>query len=438
MTNHRLSSWVIRMDISDQEEVWLHGYTGAVDIVEKQQVEHPVDEVKALMIEKGYLTSLTIEEEQEKFFSLAQEVSSKKNSENIYVLQFSVECNFACTYCFENSSRKHTSFKRARITQESMDGIEAVIRGLRSNKNEKIILFGGEPLLEENRGVIERALEMRTNLEIPGLEVITNGYNVDQFLDLLSDQSIVFQITIDGTQEIHESRRIKKKTVSSYQRILNNVRLVLERGQKVELRVNVDEDNYQTIPSLFEEFATRGLGEFDLFAPYLAYTLDYKNYQDGISPKILYEFFSKNASISQFCSGRDPLGLENALRSSISGNIPFSFTTTNCGGNKGSMFVFAPDGRIQACWDCGPGDEEIGRYFPEHTWNIESYESNWLSRRIENLPECKSCRYALFCGGGCQYLANKRSGSYHSAYCNGFQELFDEILYRTTVSLTSA
>jgi len=436
MNKPRLSSWVIRKDISDQEEVWLHGYTGAVDVVDKNEIEEPSDEVRSLMLEKGYLTFLSEGDEKEKFIRIVQEVGDIESAGNIYVVQFSVACNFACTYCFENKARKNSVFKNMRITPEYFTNIERTITELKNEKKDKLILFGGEPLLEENRESLEKALEMKFNLGISSVEVITNGYNIDLFAELLTNKDIVFQITLDGIQEVHEKRRIKKRTGCSYEKIINNVRMLLERGQRVELRVNVDADNYQSIPLLFEEFCDNSLADFDEFFPYLAYTLDYKDYKDGLSPKELYKYFYSQEVISRFNIGRDPLGLEMMIKESISGNKPFSYTSTNCGGNKGNMFVFAPDGRVHACWDCGPEDQEIGSYQPDRIWNKEFYKQNWLSRKVENLPVCKECKYALFCGGGCQYLAEKRTGSYFSPYCNGFQDLFDEVLLKTSMSLT--
>ena len=55
MVNYRYSSWLIRNEISDIEEIWLHGYTGAVDIVEKNSIDSPSEEITKQMLEKGYL-----------------------------------------------------------------------------------------------------------------------------------------------------------------------------------------------------------------------------------------------------------------------------------------------------------------------------------------------------------------------------------------------
>lgn len=437
MKNYRISSWVIRKNISDQEEVWLHGYTGAVDIVDKVEIANPSLDVHGLMVEKGYLTSFSKEQEEGHFLSLVDQVNSIKKGGNIYVLQLTIDCNFACTYCFENNARRDNRFLASKIGADYFDNIEEVISSIRNDGQEKIILFGGEPLLDGNIQAIKRALALRDKLCIAEFEVITNGYNVDLFADLLSDTDIVFQITLDGTKDTHEKRRIKKRTRSSFDKIVQNISLLIARGQRVELRVNVDQHNHKDIAPLFEKFIELGFHEYPTFSPYLAYTLDYDNFEDGMSPKDLYVYFCQQRSMRQFDIGLDPLGLEKMLQASIVKSAPFSFTSTHCGANKGSMIVFAPDGRLHACWDCGPNDEEIGRYYPIVSWNEASYNKNWLSRKLTNLPVCNKCKYALFCGGGCQYLAEKRTGDFFSPYCNGFQDLFDEVLLRTSISAAS-
>lgn len=437
MQNYRISSWVIRKAFSDREEVWLHGYTGAVDIIDKKEIVNPSIDIHGLMIEKGYLTTLSEEQEESYFLSLVDQVDDIKKGGNTYVLQLTIDCNFACTYCFENNSRRDKVFTAQKIDVDYFDNIEKIISSMRSDDPEKIILFGGEPLLEGNKKSIRRALALKDKLGIAEFEVITNGYNVDLFSDVLIDKNIVFQITLDGTKYTHEKRRIKKRTGASYEKIIQNISLLIGRGQRVELRVNVDQNNYQDIPMLFDEFIEFGFHEYQTFSPYLAYTLDYDNFEDGMPPRDLYVYFCQQESIRRFDIGRDPLGLEKMLQASIIQNTPFSFTSTNCGANKGSMIVFAPDGRLHACWDCGPNDEEIGHYYPTVSWNDASYNKNWLSRKLTNLPLCNKCKYALFCGGGCQYLAEKRTGDFFSPYCNGFQELFDEVLLRTSISATS-
>jgi radical SAM protein with 4Fe4S-binding SPASM domain len=46
----------------------------------------------------------------------------------------------------------------------------------------------------------------------------------------------------------------------------------------------------------------------------------------------------------------------------------------------------------------------IGRYYPTLELDADSVEQ-WNERHVMNIPECRDCRIATFCGGGCAYAA---------------------------------
>ena len=434
--NYRYSSWLIRNEISDTEEIWLHGYTGAVDIVEKSSIDSPSEEITKQMLEKGYLVTKTIEEEKEQFIDILNEIESIKTTANTYVIQFTISCNFACAYCSENSARKISGYNNKKIKQDYFANIEQVIKNQSVDATEdKMILFGGEPLLMENYSEVERAVSLFKHLKMKDLEVITNGYNADKFIDIFKGTNAVFQITLDGTKDVHDKRRIEKKTKHSFLKIIDNVQLLLSLGHTIYLRINVDHSNKEDVPKLFDVFIDLGLNKNDNFKPYLGYTQDYGKYKNQTTTKELYDYFSTFQSIEEFGISRDPFGLEKALENHLNNDEPFEFKSTHCGANKGNMFMFSPDGKLHACWDASPLDKEIGIYYPEINLDSETYKNEWLNRKISKLPICQDCKYALFCGGGCQYMAKIETNDYYSPHCNGYQAVFNDVLVRIACEL---
>lgn len=73
--------------------------------------------------------------------------------------------------------------------------------------------------------------------------IVTNGYDLNCFLDLFSPDLIEEIATIDGTKEYHDQRRVHYKEGSTFDKIVLNVKEVLERGIKVVVRVNNDATN---------------------------------------------------------------------------------------------------------------------------------------------------------------------------------------------------
>jgi uncharacterized protein len=67
-------------------------------------------------------------------------------------------------------------------------------------------------------------------------------------------------------------------------------------------------------------------------------------------------------------------------------------------------------------------DEKIGQYYPELVLNEENIQ-RWRGRIVTSIPECRTCKYALLCSGGCTFRAMERTGEILSSFCDQFGEL---------------
>ncbi|HBQ60771.1 MAG TPA: hypothetical protein DD671_14435, partial [Balneolaceae bacterium] len=52
---------------------------------------------------------------------------------------------------------------------------------------------------------------------------------------------------------------------------------------------------------------------------------------------------------------------------------------------------------------------------------------HWYGRNISTSPACSRCKYAFFCGGGCQAHALREGRGYNSSYCDGYPGTFQKI-----------
>ena len=79
-----------------------------------------------------------------------------------------------------------------------------------------IALYGGEPLLKENRDIVEYIVRKGCEKGYK-FHALTNGYDLDAFVDLLSPELIYkLQITIDGTRDFHNQKRIHYVTIQNW------------------------------------------------------------------------------------------------------------------------------------------------------------------------------------------------------------------------------
>ena len=60
--------------------------------------------------------------------------------------------------------------------------------------------------------------------------------------------------------------------------------------------------------------------------------------------------------------------------------------------------------------------------------------NNWYGRNISTTPACSKCKYAFFCGGGCQAHALSEGRGYKSPYCDGYPKLFHEVVSDTFIN----
>ncbi|MFM6437744.1 MAG: radical SAM protein, partial [Microcystis panniformis] len=140
-----------------------------------------------------------------------------------------------------------------------MPGIEAA-HGVAEDADlpRNITLFGGEPLLAENRSTIEYILERAFASGKANFSAITNGTELEAYQDLLAPDKISWlQITLDGIPQEHDKRRIYADGKGSYEKIAQNITRALDLGVRVAVRMNIDRNNVNKLPDLADEIVAR-------------------------------------------------------------------------------------------------------------------------------------------------------------------------------------
>ena len=309
--------------------------------------------------------------------------------------------NFRCPYCFEKDIQKDgTAF-----TKEMVDkAYQAILQiapdeRLRSNS---ITLYGGEPLLKRNKNIISYIIEQGKKMGFK-FSAISNGYDLKYYEDLLSPEDINFiQITIDGIRERHNQRRIHYQGYPTFDTIVENIGIALNKGVSITVRVNADRNNIEDLEGLQTIFCDLGYTENPLFSINSALL---RNYSD--STENTYQYFSqkdfiewhKKHGLESTCQD---YGVYRKIHAAIKQGKPLSFRSTFCSAQTGG-FVFDPFGRIYTCWETVNQKEHcIGNYSLNNdiVWN-EQIEERWRKTYLLENPICAGCKYALLCGGGC-------------------------------------
>ncbi len=165
------------------------------------------------------------------------------------------QCNFRCTYCYED-------FSIGRMSAATIQGVKRLInQRLDSLRFLSVGWFGGEPLLarsvvEEISEHVVRNISDRADLRYEG-EMTTNGFLLDTpAVNRLTDLGIrSFQISLDGPEELHDGTRVRANGKGSFNQIWRNL-LAIRHGTvpvTVLLRVHLTPENLPVMPDFLRQ-----------------------------------------------------------------------------------------------------------------------------------------------------------------------------------------
>jgi uncharacterized protein len=166
-----------------------------------------------------------------------------------FILLASEDCNFRCTYCYED-------FARGTMKPWVREGIKNLVKKrLPMLRHLSVSWFGGEPLYGweaiEDLAPFFCEIAEQNSLRY-STHMTTNGYLLRPEIaeKLLSWKINAFQITLDGIAENHNHSRPTRNGEDTFQTIFDNLRQLRTRPDDflVELRVNFDKLNTPNLP----------------------------------------------------------------------------------------------------------------------------------------------------------------------------------------------
>jgi len=183
--------------------------------------------------------------------SLQEEFASSFANASLNLILLSTEqCNFRCSYCYED-------FAIGRMAPDVVAGVKRLIdRRIDGLRYLSISWFGGEPLLardiiEDISAHVVATARWPSEFSYHG-DMTTNGSlltaSVAQRLSELGVRS--FQVSLDGPQAIHDNTRIRASGNGTFDQIWRN--LVAVRDGKADvnilLRIHLTPENVNVMP----------------------------------------------------------------------------------------------------------------------------------------------------------------------------------------------
>jgi len=332
-------------------------------------------------------------------------------------------CNFSCSYCYQSGYDNLDGG----LSEKVSDAFFSYVKSTFTNRRKYVTLFGGEPLLTSPAHYKSIAnFTNRCAAENIPLAIVTNGYYLAEYLDLLKKVPVKeIQVTLDGTAAVHDVRRRLKNGGPTFSKIIEGIDQALEAGLPVNLRMVADKENISQLPALSELAVQKGWTRNPLFKTQIGRNYELHYCQD-IPEKLLsrvelweqvYNMAREFPGIAEF--HKPAFSVSKFL--SENGELP-SPLFDSCTGCK-TEWAFDYTGRIYSCTaTVGKKEEALGTFFPEVTLQHDKV-SEWQQRDVISIPECRDCSLQLACGGGCASVAKNKTGRLNAPDCRPVKEL---------------
>ena len=253
------------------------------------------------------------------------------------------QCNFRCTYCYED-------FALGRMSPGVVRGVKELLSARAPGLAELTLAWvGGEPMLALDIVEDVQAHVQRLAADHPGLRasanMTTNGWKLspDVFTRLLALGVDEYQISFDGPAEHHDRTRLRKGGKASFERIWGNVLAMRERSEPftVRLRLHVHAENLEAmfgfVDRCFETF-----GHDPRFDVYLKPVSLYGGSNDENLPVLRSDEDWRRFAELQAHVARSAVP-------SVAGTPVLPARKQACYAARGNQFVVRSDGRLCKC-----------------------------------------------------------------------------------------
>ena len=310
------------------------------------------------------------------------------------VLLPTLNCNFACTYCYEDH-RKDT------LTPETEHRLLSWMeRNLHQYRLVMLHWFGGEPLtrVDQMLRITLRAQALTSSegsLLIP--HVTTNGYLLksDTVGKLIRAGIRSFQITLDGPPETHDRLRILRNGGPTFSRVYAGILQLASAATdvKISVRVNFNHTNILSIPDLLERFPEELRPQLRVvFEPVFGESS--QSAMENLSPEEVGE------RLASYYRQAESLGYDITFSNSSirPGRLVY------CYAERENQLIIGPTGDVFKCSVSKfEADDRVGYLASDGRLVKENEKWNeWVEEDATFEKACLDCVFLPLCMGGCR------------------------------------
>lgn len=344
------------------------------------------------------------------------------NNEKIFILTINptLDCNFRCWYCYEN----HVF--RSKIEPEILCKIKKLIHNIVVKQTMlehfQLNFFGGEPLLGYNTviDIITYAEEVcHSSGKNISIAFTTNGYLLNaERIQVLSEHCVnSMQITLDGNRDTHNKVRFSSARLGSYDKILENTKLLLKKNIHVTLRLNYTSDNIAAMSDIVDDLSDLTAEERKFLTVHF-----FRVWQD-----------SQGTDIKEIVNETMGKYRDAGIMAYI---YPLNNVKVSCYGDKLNAAVINYNGDVYRCTAVNFAKDTREGYVNnegEFVWENDSYDKR-KNAKFKN-KACLKCRLLPICNGGCSQHALRHENEEYCIFNFNEQKKDEAILNKLDIHL---
>jgi uncharacterized protein len=357
-----------------------------------------------------------------------------KEGFQIFVKPVGAHCNLNCRYCYyinktNQENDKITAMDQAIATEYVRKNIEA------SSGIVNFTWHGGEPLLAgidfyRNMIALQKQYNRQRKKIINGVQ--TNGTLINEaWCIFFRKEHFLVGISIDGTEEIHDSNRVTKGGSPSFSRVLRGYRLLQQYGIKTEILCVVNKNNVKALPEIYRYFKSLG-AVYMTFLPLVekvnndcAVNLSVPSLEFGIFMSAIFDEWMEQDI------GKIKVQLfEEACRPAFGQDHTLCIFKRTCGG----VPVLEQNGDMYSCDHYVDSGHLIGNVLDSSIENllVSSKQQEFGNKKLIDLPDyCKKCQVLDMCNGECpknRFIESPYGEPGLNYLCEGYKYFFNHCL----------
>ncbi len=338
-------------------------------------------------------------------------------------------CNMSCDYCFYCDEAKNRATESYGLMSDGT--LKNVIRKTMLNAEgyASYLFQGGEPTLcglDFYQRVIEYQRKYNRNSIRVYNSLQTNGYLIDEkWCEFFKKENFLIGLSVDGTEDIHNSLRHDKTGNATYERVLKAAALFDRYGVDYNILTVVSSQIADNIKQVYLDYGKKGW-KYQQYVLCLNSINQSEATDYSISPQKYGQFLIDLFKLwyDDYLKGTQPYIREfdnylNILR----GYLPEACSMI---GHCTVQNVVEADGSVYPCDFYVLDNYYMGNFNTDKFADIKNSENavQFVKDSYKLNENCTKCQYFKLCRGGCR--RNRTDGS--NTYCESFRMFFDECL----------